>query len=410
VEAASTPAGRARAFQALRHRDFRLLWAGQTVSMLGDGAFLVALGWRTFTLTGSARSLGYVLMLQWLGLVLTVLVGGALADRYQRRTLMLASDVSRFGIVAALAALDVSGHMTFPRLAAIAFAEGLATGFFQPAFGGIVPLVVEQRSLASANALIGMSRQTSFLAGPGLAGLLYGFAGSGTVFAFDAASFLVSAALLWPTAPRAVEAAPPEGTLREIRAGARYVAGVPWLWVSLVIFSLVLMLQYSAIQVLMPKFVKTEFGLGVGSYGLIVSLLGGGMVLGTLAFGQTNPRRRRGVLAYAVWMTNSVLVVAMGLSPWFALAAGLALARGTFIGYGNGIWETMLMELVPAHMLSRVISFDWFGAFGLTPVGLVLAGAVSGLAAPGKLIALAAGISACLTAAGFLVRGVREIQ
>src|ERR1044072_4088277 len=85
MEAITAAPSRARVLQALRSRNFRLLWTGQAVSMLGDTAFLVALGWRTYALTGSARSLGYVLTLQGVGLLLTVLVGGALADRYEPR-------------------------------------------------------------------------------------------------------------------------------------------------------------------------------------------------------------------------------------------------------------------------------------------------------------------------------------
>ena len=98
MEAIATGSSRARFLQAFKSRDFRLLWTGQAISLLGDTAFVVALGWRTFTLTGSARSLAIVLTLQGLGLLSTVLLGGALADRYDRRTLMLVSDAARFGV------------------------------------------------------------------------------------------------------------------------------------------------------------------------------------------------------------------------------------------------------------------------------------------------------------------------
>ena len=188
MEAITAAPSRARVLQAFRSRDFRLLWTGQAVSLLGDTAFLVALGWRTYTLTGSARSLGYVLTLQGVGLLSTVLIGGALADRYDRRTMMLVSDVSRFGIVGALTVIDGTGHLTLGILLGLAFTEGLATGFFTPALGGLVPLVVEEPRLGSANALIGMARQGSLLVGPSVAGLLYGFAGSTVVFGFNAAS------------------------------------------------------------------------------------------------------------------------------------------------------------------------------------------------------------------------------
>src|SRR5919205_2213691 len=111
MEAILEQPSRARVLQAFQSRDFRLLWSGQAISLLGDMAFLVALGWRTYTLTSSARSLGYVLTLQGLGLLSTLLVGGAFADRYDRRTLMLVSDAARFVIVGALTVADGTGHL-----------------------------------------------------------------------------------------------------------------------------------------------------------------------------------------------------------------------------------------------------------------------------------------------------------
>jgi MFS family permease len=410
MEAISAAPTRARVLRAFRSRDFRRLWTGQAVSMLGDTAFLVALGWRTYTLTGSARSLGYVLSLQGIGLLLTVLVGGALADRYDRRKMMLVSDLSRFAIVGALTVVDGTGHLTLEILLGLAFAEGLATGFFTPALGGLVPLVVEEPGLGSANALIGIARQGSLLVGPSVAGLLYGFAGSTVVFGFNAASFLVSFAFVWATRPRVAQRAAAEGTFREIGAGIRYVAGVPWLWVTIALFAFVLMFQWAPIQVLTPKLVHTHFDLGVGAYGFIFSMLGAGMIVGAVAFAQLNPQRRRGLLSYVIWIVNSLLVIAFALSPWYPVSVVASFLRGTCIGFGVAVWETMLMELVPRHMLSRVISLDWFGSFGLTPVGLVLVGAISGLAAPGTIIALGAAISICIVAAGLLSKQIRTID
>jgi MFS family permease len=410
MEAITAAPSRARVLQAFRSRDFRLLWTGQAVSLLGDTAFLVALGWRTYTLTGSARSLGYVLTLQGVGLLSTVLIGGALADRYDRRTMMLVSDVSRFGIVGALTVIDGTGHLTLGILLGLAFTEGLATGFFTTALGGLVPLVVEEPRLGSANALIGMARQGSLLVGPSVAGLLYGFAGSTVVFGFNAASYLVSFAFVWATRPRIPERAEAQGTFREIRAGFRYVAGVPWLWLTIALFAFVLMCQWAPIQVLTPKLVRSHFHLGVRAYGLIFSMLGAGMIVGAVSFAQLNLRRRRGLISYLIWMANSLLVIVFALSPWYSVAVVASFFRGICIGFGVAVWETMLMELVPQHMLSRVISLDWFGSFGLTPVGLVVVGAVSGLASPGTIIALGACVSILIVAAGLLSREVRTID
>src|SRR5213080_4606728 len=282
MEAITAAPSRARVLQAFRSRDFRLLWTGQAVSLLGDTAFLVALGWRTFTLTGSARSLGYVLTLQGIGLLLTVLVGGALADRYDRRKMMLVSDFARFGLIGALTVIDGTGHLSFGILLGLAFAEGLATGFFTPALGGFVPLVVEEPGLGSANALIGMARQASLLVGPSVAGVMYGFAGSTVVFGFNAVSYLASFAFVWATRPPRAEPAEAQGTFREIWTGIRYVRSVPWLWVTITLFAFVLMFQWAPIQVLTPKLVRSHFHLGVRAYGLVFSMLGAGMIVGAV--------------------------------------------------------------------------------------------------------------------------------
>ena len=127
MEATAAVPSRARVLQAFRSRNFRLLWTGQAISLLGDAAFVVALGWRTFTLTGSARSLGLVLTFQGVGVLTTVLVGGALADRYDRRTLMLVSDAARFVIVGLLVVVDATGHLAIGNLCVIAFVREVRT-------------------------------------------------------------------------------------------------------------------------------------------------------------------------------------------------------------------------------------------------------------------------------------------
>lgn len=395
VEAA--PLSRVRVFDAFRHSDFRLLWSGQVVSLIGDAAFFTALGWRAFTFVGSSR-LGLVFMCQGIGLLTTLLIGGALADRIPRRTQMIASDLARLVVVGTLAAVDGTGHLSFGLLLALATLNGLGDGFFFPAVGGIVPLVVEQAALASANSLIGVARWGSLLVGPSLAAGLYGIAGSATVFALDSATFLVSAALLWKVRPRAVEPDAKLGTFREIAAGIRYVARVPWLWVTITLFSVVLMLQLAPQQVLMPALIQEHFHRGVGAYGLIVTLVGAGTVTGTLAFGQLQPTRRRGVISYWFWLVNSLAIAVLALSPWYPLAAASAVARGFCLGFGVAIWETMLQELVPNHLLSRVVSLDFFGSFGLMPVGLAVAAAVAPLAAPGTIIATGALINVAMFA------------
>jgi len=410
MEPVTTAGPRLRVLEALRHRGFRLLFAGQTISQIGDAAFIVALGWRAFTLTGKASSLGIVLSVEALGLVTTLLIGGVLADRYSRRLLMIGSDVSRALIVAGLALADATGHLQFGVLVGFVALHGLASGLFQPAFGGILPLLVEEPSLGSANALIGVSRQAALVIGPAVAGLIYAAAGSSAIFAVDAASFLVSAALLTPTRPRAFEPGPSQGLREELTSGFRYVMRVPWLWRTIGTFTLVLMTGFAALQVLLPKLVEQEWNGGVGSYGLLFTLQGVGMVFGSIVLGQTSPTHRRGVLIYSLLATNNAVGILLGLSPWFWGAAAAQVVRGFCIGFAITLWDTMLMQRVPQHMLSRVISMDWFGSLGLLPAGLGLWAALSGLAAPGTLIAASMAFCAGLFLLGLADSRIRDVD
>jgi len=401
--------GRLRVLDALRHRDFRLLFLGQAVSLIGDAAFVTALGWRTYDLAGAGR-LGIVLVCQATALLATLLLGGALADRLSRRRLLIASDLARLAVLAALAGLDASGHLTFALLAVGATLVGLGDGLFYPAFGGMTPLLVDEASLPSANALIGVARWSSVLVGPVFAGFIYAPAGPATVWAVDACSFLVSAGFVYATRPRTIEAAAPEGTLREIVAGARYVATVPWLWVTITLFGLVLMLQFAPQQVLLPKLVDVKFDRGIESFALLSTLFGAGTVAGAVLYGQLQPRRKRGIVTYVVFILNSLATAGIGLAPTFELAGTLCAVRGVCVGIGVAIWETTLMELVPDHLLSRVVSLDYFGSFGLMPVGLAMWAGLAGLAAPGTLLAIGAGASALLLVPPLFRPWLREVD
>jgi MFS family permease len=401
---------RLRVLEALRHRDFRLLWAGQTVSQIGDAAFVVALGWRAFTLTHKASSLGIVLMVESFGLVATLLIGGVLADRYSRKLLLIGSDGARAVVIAGLAVVDGTGHLHFGVLIAFVALHGLGSGLFQPAFGGILPLLVEEPSLGSANALVGVSRQAAFVVGPAVAGAIYGLAGSSAIFAADAGSFLVSAGILMFARPRAYERGPAEGLRGELASGFRYVIKVPWLWITIGTFSIVLMVGYAAFQVLLPKLVKQEWHGGVGAYGLLFTLQGVGMVIGSVVLAQTAIARRRGLTLYSLFFANSLFGALLGLSPWYEGAAALQVGRGFCIGFGITLWDTMVMQRVPRQMLSRVISMDWFGSIGLLPAGLGIWAGLSGLAAPGTLIAASSAFCACLFLVALGNRRIRALD
>jgi MFS family permease len=393
--------------QALRSRDFRLLWGGQTVSLIGNGAFFVAIGWRATQLTGHASSLALVLLAESTAMLPTLLIGGALADRYERRRLMIASDLVRCAVVAVLATVDATGHLSLGALLVLAVGVGLGDGFFHPAFGGIVPQTVEADLLASANALIGVARNMSFVIGPAIAAGIYDAAGSATVFGADAASFLFSAFLLALARPRVSLGEEHESTWRGILDGARYVASVPWLWVAIAFASVILMVAMAPFQSLLPRYVETHFDRGVGAYGLLFTAQAIGMLVGTLSYGQLAPRRHRILQIYGFFALNDLFTICLVLSPWYELGISAIVLRGWCIGFGLASWETLLMEVVPESKLSRVISLDYFGSLGLTPVGYALTAVVSGSVSPRAIMLVGFSLAFLLWTLPLLSRSVR---
>jgi MFS family permease len=395
-------------FAAFRSRDFRLLWGGQTISFVGDAAFLVALGWRVTDLTGKASSLGFVLAAESLAMLATLLWGGVLADRYPRKRLMIGSDVARAIVMAVFCALDASGQLTLTLVIVLAILFGAADGFFQPAFGGIVPLVVETPMLASANSWIGIARQGSVVVGPVLAAAFYGTLGPIVVWGLDAGSFLVSAAALWLAHPRRIQ--PPEqtGMRRELVAGFRYVISVPWIWTGIAAATVILMIAMSPYTVLLPGVVQNHYHRGVGSYGLLFSAMAAGMVAGSLVWARWDPRTWRVVVCFAAFGVNDLGIIVVAVSPCYPVAVAAAAWRGFWIGIGVAAWLTLINELVPEHLLSRVLSFDYFGSFGLTPLGFVLAGAAATVIAPTTILAVGGLVGALLWFVPLLWRPVRR--
>ena len=400
---------RTRTLAAFGSRDFRLLWGGQTISFVGDAAFIVALGWRVTDLTGKASSLGFVLALESLAMLTTLLWGGVLADRYSRRLLMIGSDLARVVVVAVFFALEVSGRLDLAAVLVLAACFGAADGFFQPAFGGIVPLVVEQPVLPSANSLLGVARQASAVVGPAIAAGLYGTAGPSTVWAIEAVSFLVSAAALWAARPRALEPAPRLGVGKELAEGFRYVISVPWIWTGIGAATIILMVAMSPYSALLPRVVQAHYHRGVGSYGLLFSAMAAGMVVGSLTWARWHPRRWRVAICFASFGINDIGIVVLALSPWYPLAVVAAVWRGLWIGVGVSSWMTLVTELVPGHLLSRVLSFDQFGSFGLTPVGFVLAGVAASSIAPTTVLAVGGALGALLWFVPLTWRKVRVV-
>jgi len=417
--------GRLRFARALRSRPFALLWLGQTISTLGDGAYLTALAWQVLVLTGSGAAMGIVLIATSVPRVLFLLLGGVIADRLPRRLVMLWADAGRAIAVGAIAVLSYTNTLQFWQLIALGLLFGFSQAFFLPAYQSIAPQLVEVEALPSANALNGLTREIGMLAGPALGALLVARFSTASAFAFDALTFLVSAlcllAIRVPLKPllaqEGLEAEPAKrrgarGVFADIREGIGYVAASSWLWVTIAIaaFGNALRAPYS---VTLPLHVRDFYHSGVGLYGAIFSAFAVGSILATLVVGQLRHIHHRGIVAYSALLVSSVAMMAFALPLPSNLVPVVTLTAGALDGAGIGvfevIWVTVLQEMVPSAKLGRVSSVDFVGSFLFQPLGLAAIGFLTDAVATPWIFFACGALNLLLTASAFFVRGIREL-
>src|SRR5262245_16219501 len=249
-------------FAALRERQFRLLWLGQTTSTLGDGLVPVALAFAVIkSLDRGPTALGLVLAAQTLPMVAFVLAGGVWADRLPRQMVMLVSDVIRAVVQATLAFLLLSGSAEVWQLAALMAVYGTAQAFFQPAATGLVPATISPGRLQQANALLGLSRSLSFVVGPAIAGVIAATTNPGIVFVIDARTFTVSAiSLAMLRLSRSRRAGERQSFIADLKGGWHELVSHTWLWVIIAWAATYLGIVIAPFMTLGPVVAKESLG------------------------------------------------------------------------------------------------------------------------------------------------------
>ena len=405
---------RVRLLAPLAHRDYRLLAGGMSVSLLGDGLFLVALAWQVYALSNAPTALGAVGIAMTVPTITCLLIGGAVSDRHDRRRVMLAADCLRGLLLAGLAGLSVAGVLTLAELIGVAVLYGAATAFFDPASDAIVPELLPADLLAQANSLDQLIRPLALrLAGPALGGLVVGLVGSGGAFAVDAATFAVSAAaLLAMSAVRPAAAGGPEtrSVAREIATGLRYVRAHAWLWATLVSAAVAYLLFMGPTEVLLPFLVKNRLHAGAGDLGLIFGAGGLGSLACALLVGHVGVPRRTMTFIYLVWTVATLAVAGYGLANglWGLMAASVAF--NVCETAGTIAWITVKQRHVPSALLGRVSSLDWLISIGLLPLSYALAGPVSAALGVRATLVGAGVLGAVVTFAPLLLPGVRAVD
>lgn len=399
-------------FRSLHYRPFALLWAGQTISRLGDTLYTIALAWWVLQKTGSAVAMGTVLAFTLTPMLIFLLIGGVLVDRLPRRRVMIASDLLSGAVVMCIAFLAFANLLEIWHVYIASAIFGFVSAFFEPAYIATVPEITPNQLLPSANSLTSLSGQIVRVFGPSIGAAVIAAGGTSIAFGVNSLSFFVSAACLafMPVPVKAFSAAPTTSIVSDLRAGFATVLGIPWLWITIVIAALGNVTSSGPFAVSMPFLVERVLNASVGALGLISSSVGAGAVVGAIWLGRSTHLRRRGLIAYGALVLGGAMVcvfgLPVGLLGWLA-AAFVFGAHSSFFGL---IWTNTLQDMVPREQLGRVSSIDFLGSFILLPVGYALAGWATDRLGPQPVFLIGGLLSALLALGGLAHPAIRNLD
>ena len=412
-DALDRPGGfaRGRLLSPLRHRDFRVLWAGMTVSLLGDGVFIVAIAWESYVLWNAPAALSIVSIGMTVPTIVFLLFGGIVSDRYDRRLVMAWADGIRAAAVAVLAALVLTDSLHFWELVALVAVYGAGTAFFTPAFEAIVPELLPDADLPAANALDQFVRPIALrLVGPVAGGGLVALS-AGVAFALDAASFAATfVAVLAIRTRREIDREAHASTFAAIREGLGFVRARTWLWGTLVSAAIAYLVFLGPAEVLLPFIVKNELHASAGTLGLVLAA-GGVGALGAAAFvGRREHPRRDITIVYATWTLATLAIAGYRLATpaWQLMIA--CLAFNALEAAGTILWATIKQRHVPGDLLGRVSSLDWLISIALLPVSFALTAPVADAVGARATLIGAAILGAVVTFGAYLLPGMTDVE
>jgi MFS family permease len=408
TEATPRRAGLASVFRPLAGRDFRLLFTGETISLLGDQFHYIALAWLALELTGSGLVLGTVLLVGGLPRMVLVLFGGAIADRVSPRSVMLISNALRAIVVALLAFLVLGGQAEIWMLYPFALVFGAVDAFFWPAQGAIVPMLVSEEELPAANGLTQSSQSLTNLIGPAIAGLFVAAVGTGWAFGIDAASFGVAAVALFLIVggrrPTAAQGAQP-GLLAEIRSGIGYAWRDPAIR-SLILLSAVLNFAVNGpIGVGLAWLASHRFNGEADVFGFMLAAFGAGALIGAIAAGAVGRVRELGWVTLIASLLTAVGMALIGLAGSPLAVMAFIFVIGLAIGFINVRIVAWLQIRTPETMIGRVMSLVMMGGVIMSPISLAVAGVLVDLGAATTMY-LAAGALILLATLAAMAWGV----
>ena len=393
-----SPRGRlARTFSALHYRDFRLLWIGAFTSTTGTWMATVAQGWVVLQMTQSAFLLGVDGFLSTGPMLVFSLFGGVVADRIDRRKIMLLSQYLQMSFAFILAAVIWAGNIEVWHILLLSFLTGSAQSFSGPAYISLLPLLVKREDMPNAIAMNSMQFNLARVIGPVMAGLSLAAFGAAICFALNGLSFLaVILALLLIRTPQVNRTVAQGGMMDEMRAGFRFVRERPKLMV-LTFLAFTGTFLGMPIITLLPVVTTKIFNLGPKGFAWMMATYGSGSVAGALLVAATAHQARKGKLAIELQLAFACLLVGFAFSRNLALSHLIAFLAGACIVGVIALYSSLVQLTTSDEMRGRVMSIFMLAFRGGMPLGSLIAGYVAqrwsitvALAVNGTVLALVA--------------------
>jgi MFS family permease len=402
--AAAAPADRslfARTFESFHHRDFRLFYAGQLISVTGTWMQTVAAGWLVLELTGSPLALGLVAVARALPVLALSFVGGTLADKIDRRRLLIVANVAAAGVAVALAGLTLSGRIGVEGVLALSFLLGITFAFESPARQSWIIELTGPRHLANAIALNSLLFNAARIVGPALAGVIVAALGPGTAFAINAASFVPVIGVLLVIRPAPVERPPLAGrdAVADVVAYLRQETPV-----AVMLALLAANTTFASGYIVLGPALARDLGASAAGFGFLMAAAGLGAVVAGLALAAGSRRVARGRTLLVAGLALASFVAGIGLSDSFPLTILLLIGLGfSMIAY-TATSNTLIQTIVPEALRGRIMSLYVIVMVGMMPANGLFAGIVAerfgvgaaflaGAAIWGSCVVLAFGVS-----------------
>ena len=358
---------------------FRTLLIARIISNIGNGLGPIALAFGVLSLEGAtASSLSIVMAAQLGPMVIFMLFGGVLADRYPRALVVGVSDVFLSGFVITSGIMLINGTATVMSLAIIAFISGSLNALWWPAFAGLTPELVPQEDLQSANSVIGLGANAANIAGTVAGGIIVAGIGAGWAMVADGVSFLIAGLMVFTLRKFGKTRDQSEhspSVFDDLAHGWKEFSSRTWVVTVVAGYSIIAMIFESVFAVVGPVHADQTLG-GPKPWSYILAALSVGMVAGVLVSMKLRPRRPL-IIALSAQAFVAGWIFTMGVTNWLPLIMLMAFFAGVAMDFFMVIWNTAMQSNIPRDSLSRVTSYDAFGSLAFAPIGLIIAGPIT---------------------------------